>query len=320
MHKAMVKSESNQESISSENWTSLTEILLDSLNHVDTPAKKTAMDQATDDENAIVLLIFTSGTPSLPKACPHTSKGLWTSAYVTNEFCQLSASETLAQHLPTCHVFAVSSVLAYWYAGATVVLPENTLSAATTLESIESEQAKKIMAVPIMLLALRSHPTFSKDKVRCLEQIDLSGSVVSPELLKKASETFGVKASVGFGMSEGSLTIEYRSSEEVVFDHGYAGVGRAAPGVKIKICDPETRKTLFRGEAAIPRDRPIHEFTDSINVLRLIALVKKKTHKDLAMEDVLDAKDVKDLTQLLRTGHTVSILQKNNQGFALLDL
>ena len=173
------------------------------------------MDQATDDENAIVLLIFTSGTPSLPKACPHTSKGLWTCTYVTNEFCHFSASDTLVQHSPTCHVFAVSSDLAYWRAGATVVIPDNTFSAATTLESIESEQAKNITAVPTLLLALRSHPTFSKDKVRCLEQIDLGDSVVSPELLKYGSEKVGVKASVEFGMSDGSLTIGYRSSEEV---------------------------------------------------------------------------------------------------------
>lgn len=70
--KAMMKSDSNQGSISSETWPSYTEIPLNSLNHKDAPAKKTAMDQATDDENAIALLIFTSGTPSLPKACPHT--------------------------------------------------------------------------------------------------------------------------------------------------------------------------------------------------------------------------------------------------------
>ena len=56
----------------------------------------------------------------------------------------------------------------------------------------------------------------------------------------------------------------------------------------------------------IPRDRPIHEIADSINVLRLTATVSQKTNGHLGSDEVLDAKNVQDLAQRLERVRVMS--------------
>ena len=60
-------------------------------------------------------------------------------------------------------------------------------------------------------------------------------------------------------------------------------------------------RLLGQSEDTLPLEKPIHELLDSINILRLQALVKRDFNKDVAMSDILQATSIRLLSQRLRS-------------------
>ena len=230
-------------------WLALIDILADyfdkSASLSETWEKQEEIDMATD----VALIIFTSGTSTLPKACPHTHNNLWAAWLALRQALLIESAHSLVQHLPTSHNFAVAWSLYFWYVGGSVIFPAPSFSPATTLDAIHKEQATCLPGVPSLLMALMGYPSFDKAKMKSLQNTIMGGTVISPAIVAMAEEKFGVKASIRFGMSEGIPILHYHPNDSISYQHGYASVGRAAAGVRIKICDTETGKVLSRDVA-----------------------------------------------------------------------
>ena len=85
----------------------------------------------------VILIIFTSGTSGLPKACPHTTKTLWVATQAADSFRLLDSSHRLAQHMPPSHITGICDMIHFWISGATVVFPSPAFDAKATIEAIE---------------------------------------------------------------------------------------------------------------------------------------------------------------------------------------
>lgn len=221
-------------------WLTLIDILADSVNRfaslTEIWEKQKEIDTATD----IALIIFTSGTSTLPKACPHTNDNLLAGWLAAKPIKLIECAHSLVQHLPTSHIFATGLSLAFWYARASVIFPAPSFSPATTFDAIDREQATSVQGVPSLLAALMGHPSFEKAKIRSLQEISMGGTVISPAIVAMAEEKFGVKVSIGFGMSEGIPMLLLYPNDSISCQYGYASVGKPAPGVRNKICDIKT--------------------------------------------------------------------------------
>lgn len=59
------------------------------------------------------------------------------------------------------------------------------------------------------------------------------------------------------------------------------------------------------GESAdtFPRDKPIRELADSINIMRFLGVVNEETSSSLTMQDVIEASDIRDLANRSRSSH-----------------
>jgi len=66
----------------------------------------------------IALMVFTSGTSGLPKACPHSGKTLWAACMTANVIRPRGPMDSVVQHLPWSHIFACWDMLSFWSAGA----------------------------------------------------------------------------------------------------------------------------------------------------------------------------------------------------------
>ena len=95
-----------------------------------------------DDD--VVLIVFTSGTSSFPKACPHTNRTIWAVLAAGRSLSPTDASDRLVQHLPPSHVFAVFAMIHCWCAGATVAYPSEAFDATATLDAIEEVQCTQM--------------------------------------------------------------------------------------------------------------------------------------------------------------------------------
>ena len=93
--------------------------------------------QGADGVEDVVLIVFTSGTYGLPKACPHTNKNLWAAAQAADSFRLLNASHRLAQHMPPSHITGLCDMIHFWISGATVVFPSPAFDAKATIEAVE---------------------------------------------------------------------------------------------------------------------------------------------------------------------------------------
>ena len=191
------------------------------------------LQQSIDVQSDTAFIIFTSGTSGLPKACPYTHRNISAACHAA---VPVNPSFVLVQHLPPSHVFALSSLIIYGHAGASIVFPSKTFSPATTLAAIHEEHGTHIPAVPSLLTALINHPVFDKAKLRSLQRITMGGAMISRDIIARAQASFpDVKINIGFSMSEGTPILRGSISDSMLFQRGYASVGRVVAGARVKI-------------------------------------------------------------------------------------
>lgn len=87
--------------------------------------------------------------------------------------------------------------------------------------------------------------------VRSLRRIMFGGTVISPETLAAAADPnrVGVKeVSAGFGMSEVLPVFGTGPEKPLKIQDGIVGSDTIVTGARVRICEPESRKILRRGE------------------------------------------------------------------------
>ena len=162
------------------------------------------------------LVLFTSGTTSTPKACPHDTKTLCLPSLAFRGLRHLDAKKRSVQHLASHHGFGVTVTLAFWLTGASVIYPSKAFEPASTLDAIEDQECTHMAVVPSMIYALKNHPSFDKRRLKSLISIDLAGAAIHPEVLRTCLDPlqFGaVSASANFGMTESACSIAWDDGE-----------------------------------------------------------------------------------------------------------
>ena len=250
-------------------WSSMKDILLapDQLH-----SGLAAMNEIyTDLDKDIVIIIFTSGTSSLPKACPHNNTNLWATWAATVSSRPINSSDLLIQHLSPSHIFSIREMMTHWIAGAAVVYASQHFDAGASLNAIEKLQCTHMpgklprlkgftccvinlsatLAIPGLLLALLGHPSFTPESVKSLTRVTLASTVISSECLLAAIEKSKLgttRAIVGFGMSEGLSVLGASTDRMLTTEGDLLGLDEIYPGAKIKVCEVGTRRVLERGE------------------------------------------------------------------------
>ncbi|KAK2795934.1 NRPS [Onygenales sp. PD_10] len=212
---------------------------------------------AGDDKERVfnedtVIIGFTSGSTSFPKACPQSSDNLVASSLAVQKVRYMGPSDRLVQHLPPFAAMAVLISLTFWISGATIVYPAARFSIPTTLDAIEREKCTYMFAVPTMVKALAMQHSIQNRDLSSLRVIDLGGATTYPEILNlcispKALQSKSVGC--GWGMTETPAPLftdlyheQFESTESPV------PVGKAIPGSAMRVCAPGSQEPLLREE------------------------------------------------------------------------
>ena len=200
-------------------------------------------------QDSLALIIFTSGTTGIPKGCPHTCRNLasQTHEYDPNE--DPSHVDRWLVHTPVSHIFAVNNALRAWRLGDAVVFPSKSFEMASTVQALVQEKCTIMSATPTLVKALLAHKDFLTPEKLKLSLVTLGGTSISSDDIQLCRQGLGAKDAIqAYGMSEGAPLVSWSRQDTMLVDGFHPGIGKALPGVSIRICEPGTRRVLDRNE------------------------------------------------------------------------
>lgn len=235
--------------ISARNLFSFGGVLAQNDESNQTPLVQDEAAAGEDVDQDAVMIALTSGTSGKPKACPHSSVNLVAATFATRYFRDVTRDNSIVQHLPPSHVLAAMNLAAFWRFGGCTTFPSSRFDAGSTIACLEREKCSHMSAVPAVILALLSHPSFATEKTRCLQNVALGGSIISRSTLNSVLDDTGLGArtvSVGFGMSEAMGISGQQHDKPSVSGPNILSVGKAGPGIWLKICRHDSRTPIAR--------------------------------------------------------------------------
>ena len=217
------------------------------------------------DPDDIAVVLFTSGTTSMPKAVELSHNNLTSYVTGTVEFDSADAADAALICVPPYHIAGVGAALSNLYAGRRMVyLPD--FDAHEWVRLVRDEGVTTATVVPTMLDRIVKVLEDGQDELPTLRNLAYGGSKVGLPLVRKALDLL---PNVGFvnayGLTETSSTIAVLTPE----DHRQAhraddpriarrlgSVGRPVPGIEVQIrgedgavlAAGETGELYVRGE------------------------------------------------------------------------
>ena len=221
-------------------WTELTDVMQTETTPPDTPD--------TFEKDDTTMILFTSGTTSLPKPCHLSSFMCLNAAMGAMESRKIDCHCKFVQHLPNFHSYGVGWSLGFWAVGGTVILPSEAFEAQASLECFGLFGATHMSLVPTTAQAILAHPYFGKADLSTLVTIDISGAGVLPSVINACWESFKVPSYSSYGMTESPNTIIWPDNGQSVVRNGEVLAGSCVRGTTVKVCEPGTRNVVNRGE------------------------------------------------------------------------
>lgn len=207
-----------------------------------------AIEETLDADDPINIQ-YTSGTTGASKAAMLTHRNILMNGYYVTGCQNITAQDRMCIPVPYYHCFGlVMGTLGAVTRGAAMVIPAEYFHPADTLDAIEKERASVIYGVPTMFIAMLNDPSFAGRNLTSLRTGIMAGSTCPIEIMKRVIEEMGVREiTIAYGQTESSPVITQTRTNDNV-ERRVETVGRALPGVEVKIVDTDTGKTLGDGE------------------------------------------------------------------------
>ena len=196
----------------------------------------------------VVNMQYTSGTTGFPKGVMLTHNNVGNNGYWIGHHQHFTEKDRLCLPVPLFHCFGCSlGVMASINHGCTLVILES-FSPLHVMASIDQERCTAVYGVPTMFLAVMEHKSFSKFDFSSLRTGIMAGSVCPEPLMRRAINEMNMReVTIVFGLTESSPGMTQTRSDDSI-DLRVRTVGKAMPGVEVKIADPETGDELPRGQ------------------------------------------------------------------------
>jgi long-chain acyl-CoA synthetase len=192
----------------------------------------------TVDEDAVAVILYTSGTTARPKGVTHTHATLGQQAAIMVACGDVRPEDILGIATPLCHASGFTcQLLPAMQVGATALIiprpdPERVLRA------LDRHRATWFLGLPVLCNNL-VHCPGSAD-LSALRVVVSGGDAVSPELQRRFQESFGVEITELWGMTE----IVPGCMNPIAGKNKVGSIGLPAPGVRVRLVDAVRRDAL----------------------------------------------------------------------------
>ena len=202
-----------------------------------------AAERAGDDNAA---LLYSSGTTGAPKGVVLTQNNLRSNVALAATCSDVRPNDRIALCLPLFHVYGQNHVMnAAIVSGATIVLFRRFVSDAV-LRAVKAERITHFFGVPAIFIGLLSIDLSAYDLSSL--RYEMSAAATMPEeISRRWTARFGRPVFEAYGLTECSPLACYNDLHE----HRSGSVGRAVPGVEVRIFDEFDREVPAGGKGEI---------------------------------------------------------------------
>ena len=236
--KAAAKAAFTEGGVSEDHVIDLNELFeqcMDPSNPVDEEEFKALKDRVSPSDTQII--IFTSGTTSLPKAVQLSSCAVLSNAYASLKATEKDTYDTGIIPLPLFHVYGLIFAHAWMFQGAHTYLV-SMIKPEVIKDLIVQHKIRHCASVPSVYSDLVSLPDF-ENVAKVLKTCIVGGGFANPsEMLTLENLLEDGKVLVGYGQSENSAVITVNRSDDPI-ERRYNTVGKFLDNIDARIWDRE---------------------------------------------------------------------------------
>jgi long-chain acyl-CoA synthetase len=210
--------------------------------HLDEPITPGEPISESPRPGADAVLVFSSGTTGLPKAVRHTHAALEGAVGHWRAALQLTPHDRIQVATPPSHILGLLNIVTALRTGAWMRLHRR-FDIDRMLHHIENDRITVEMAVAPIALAIASHPTLETYDLSSLRYIIWGATPVSPSVAETVTRRTGVGWVPAYGTTELPV-IACNPLQGARLD----SVGRAVPGVDLRVVSLETGRPVGPGE------------------------------------------------------------------------
>ncbi|GAA4983943.1 hypothetical protein GCM10023205_62350 [Yinghuangia aomiensis] len=204
--------------------------------------------EAPSDQDAVAVILYTSGTTAAPKAALLRHRHLLAYLFNTLEFAAADSDEAALVAVPPYHIAGLTNVLSNLYTGRRIVyLPA--FDPDEWLATVRHEQVSHALVVPTMLARIVAAVPGDEADAPTLRSLAYGGSRTPRPVLEKALALFPHTGFVNaYGLTETASSVAvlgpddhraaFTSDDPAVRDR-LGSVGRPLPGIEFLIRTPE---------------------------------------------------------------------------------
>lgn len=197
-----------------------------------------------DEPSAAATVCYTSGTTGAPKGCVHDHGTLIRNGECAADLSGLCAEDRIVCPVPFSHVFGFHmGVLQCTLAGATLINAEP-YSAGKILDLAERHRATVLYLVPAMAAEVLAEQQATPRDISALRLAVIAGAPVGEDLRHAVESPRGLDClvTVVYGCTEAPTIAQL--CEDDPREARSRSVGRATPGVEVRIALPQTTESL----------------------------------------------------------------------------
>jgi acyl-CoA synthetase (AMP-forming)/AMP-acid ligase II len=193
----------------------------------------------TVEKTDLASIIYTSGSTGKPKGVMLTHNNIVSNTKSICTYLNLTCKDKQMVVLPFFYVMGKSLLNTHFAVGGTVVINNKFAFPATVLKQMEAEQVTGFSGVPSTYTYLlhRSPLADYKDRLGSLRYCTQAGGHMSMQTKKELRKILPehTEIYIMYGATEASARLAYLEPDK--FDKKIDSIGRAIPGVSIKIVD-----------------------------------------------------------------------------------
>ncbi|WP_369031660.1 class I adenylate-forming enzyme family protein [Streptomyces adonidis] len=202
-------------------------------------------ESAPDDQDAVAVVLYTSGTTAEPKAALLRHRHLLAYVFNTQEFGSAEPDAATLVAVPPYHVAGLMNLLTNLYSGRRIVY-QSAFDAPDWLATVRRERVTHALVVPTMLARIVAEvPDGATAGTPTLRSLAYGGARTPRPVVERALRAFPDTGFVNaYGLTETASSIavlgpddhrEALVSDEPAVRDRLGSVGRALPGVEIQI-------------------------------------------------------------------------------------